>query len=93
MKKLLCFFAVTVITAGAFAQEAKPTLQSLAFISGCWEINKPEKKTLVSEQWMAADGGANFLCHQRNPRSTELIRISLEESVQNDAASQPSNSA
>lgn len=40
------------------AQESKPTLQSAAFISGCWEINKPEKKMLVSEQWMTPVGNA-----------------------------------
>ena len=40
------------------AQEAKPTLQSVAFISGCWEINIPERKRLTTEQWMSPVGNA-----------------------------------
>lgn len=42
----------------AMAQDGKPTIQSLAFMSGCWEISNPEKKRLVSEQWMSPVGNA-----------------------------------
>lgn len=59
MKKFLFTVAlICIFNFGALAQEPKPTLQSLAFIAGCWEISKPEKKMMVSEQWMTADGGA-----------------------------------
>lgn len=47
-----------LLAVAASAQEPKATLQSLAFMSGCWEINKPEKKMLISEQWMSPVGDA-----------------------------------
>ena len=53
--KFAVMFAI-LFSITAAAQETKPTLQSLAFISGCWEINTPEKKRLVSEQWMSPAG-------------------------------------
>lgn len=71
---LICAFSIA-----AFAQETKPTLQSLAFISGCWEINRPERKMLVSEQWMTGDGGAMIGMSRtvRNGKMTgfEFLRI------------------
>ena len=80
MKKILiCTAIILGFGIGAGAQENKPTLQSLAFISGCWEISKPEKKMIVSEQWMIADGGAMIGMSRtvRNGKMTgfEFLRI------------------
>ena len=47
-----------LMSVSTFAQEIKPTLADLGWISGCWEINSPEKKRLVSEQWMTPVGDA-----------------------------------
>jgi len=62
MKKVLLVVCVMFIwsisVSPAGAQDVKPTLQSVAFLSGCWEINRPEKKMLVSEQWMSPVGDA-----------------------------------
>ena len=62
MKKITLAFAAALIGSIFFvstrAQETKPSIQSLAFIAGCWEINKPEKKSLISEQWMSPVGDA-----------------------------------
>lgn len=55
---LVLAFVFGIFALTTTAQETKPTLRSLAFIAGCWEINKPAKKMLVSEQWMAPVGDA-----------------------------------
>lgn len=49
-----------VFCVGARAQGPQPqaTIDSFAFLSGCWEINNPERKLLVSEQWMSPAGDA-----------------------------------
>ena len=57
-KLILAAISVAIFVGHVAAQDAKPTIQSLAFISGCWEINVPEKKRLVTEQWMSPVGDA-----------------------------------
>jgi len=49
---------IFICTVNIAAQQTKPTLQSVAFIAGCWEINVPAKKRFVSEQWMSPAGNA-----------------------------------
>jgi hypothetical protein len=55
--KLTIAFALA-LSLPAFAQNAQPQLSDLAWIAGCWEIDQPEKKRLVTEQWMAPAGDA-----------------------------------
>jgi len=55
---IVTVFAGCFLTLSAFAQEKKATVTDLNFIGGCWEINKPERKMLVSEQWMSPAGDA-----------------------------------
>lgn len=50
-------FSCQIYFTVAVAQETKPTIQSLAFISGCWETNDKAKRSLLSEQWMKPAGG------------------------------------
>lgn len=42
----------------ANAQDVKLKLDDLKWIAGCWEIDRPERKQLISEQWMSPNGGA-----------------------------------
>lgn len=55
---ILVGFLIIIICFSVEAQERKPTIQSLTFISGCWEMSKAGNKTLVSEQWMSPVGNA-----------------------------------
>lgn len=57
-KIILATILIGMSVCSIASQDVKPTIQSLAFISGCWEINTPEKKRLVSEQWMSPVGDA-----------------------------------
>ncbi len=87
MKKLFIVFNVTlslcIFTFGVTAQEAKPTMESVAFIAGCWEINKPERQSLTNEQWMSPVGGAmiGMARSVRNGKmgSYEYLRIVQDE--------------
>ena len=38
----------------------KVTIDSFAFMKGCWAIERPERKTRIEEQWMAPAGGTMF---------------------------------
>ncbi len=49
---------VVFISGQISAQVVKPKISSVAFMSGCWEIRKPERKLVISEQWMAPLGNA-----------------------------------
>jgi hypothetical protein len=49
---------VILLSLPVFPQDGKPDLTGLGWISGCWEINNPAKKVLISEQWMAPVGNA-----------------------------------
>lgn len=50
---------MTICALGTFVKsQEKATIKTLAFISGCWEINDPARKRLVSEQWMSPVGNA-----------------------------------
>ncbi len=51
--------ALVLASFSAMLAQTKPAkVRDLGWIAGCWEINKPEKKTLVSEQWMLPAGDA-----------------------------------
>ncbi len=70
---ILLFFAAS------FAQDAKPTIESLSWISGCWEQNDAVKKRFGSEQWMKPLGGSMIGMSRtvRNGKTTgfEFLRI------------------
>jgi hypothetical protein len=46
-----------VLPIHGLGQEARVSIQSLTWLSGCWEMNMPEKKMLGTEQWMKPAGG------------------------------------
>ncbi len=62
MKKLvnlLVFCIVSLVVAtGASGQDAKPSLNLVAFMAGCWEMKIPGRKVVISEQWMFPLGDA-----------------------------------
>jgi hypothetical protein len=49
--------AFVLFPAQGIAQESKRSLSDLAWLSGCWDLNVPDKNLLVSEQWMKPLGG------------------------------------
>jgi hypothetical protein len=57
MKTLFFVLMVFCVTQVA-AQSERPKLDDLKWISGCWQIDQPEKKRLISEQWMSPVGNA-----------------------------------
>lgn len=67
-----------------FAQQAKPVLADLGWISGCWEINNTEKKRLVTEQWMSPVGDA-MVGMSRTIRNGKMAGFEFLRIVQTDA--------
>lgn len=65
------------------AQTKAPTINDLKWLAGCWEINHPDEKVLISEQWMlpAADGMLGMSRTIRNDKMSayELMRIIQKE--------------
>lgn len=58
MRKITAIL-LAIFAFGTFVNsQEKPTIKALSFISGCWEINDPARKRLVSEQWMLPVGNA-----------------------------------
>jgi Domain of unknown function (DUF6265) len=56
MKILLTTVSLLIISAAAaIAQTAKPTINDLAWLAGCWEGNL--KGSALNEQWMKPAGG------------------------------------
>ena len=58
MKEIIVIVILVCLAGAAVSAQTRATLQSLAFVAGCWEMKRPEKNTLVTEQWMAPSGGA-----------------------------------
>ncbi len=50
---ILIFFSGIIL----FAQE-KPSIGSLGWMSGCWELNVAPSKMTIAEQWMKPAGGS-----------------------------------
>ncbi|MFT3745719.1 MAG: DUF6265 family protein [Pyrinomonadaceae bacterium] len=94
MRNPATIFLIILISATfAFTQAAKPSIKDLAFISGCWEINDPARKRLVSEQWMSPVGNAMMGMSRtvRNEKmgAFEFLRI-VEDSGEINYISKPS---
>ncbi len=60
MKNLIFLFAIALSFSASSvpAQEVKHDLRSMDFLAGCWEMNVPGRKVVISEQWMAPAGDA-----------------------------------
>jgi hypothetical protein len=58
MRSLLIMLAFAATGVGQTAGgSAKVTIESFAFMKGCWAIERPERKVQIVEQWMAPAGG------------------------------------
>ncbi|CAN5201765.1 DUF6265 family protein [soil metagenome] len=86
MKKLVNFLAFSLVSLvgaiGALGQDVKPSLRSVAFMSGCWEMKIPGRKVVISEQWMSPSGdamlGMNRTLTDGKMSGFEFLRIVLK---------------
>ena len=81
--KTLCVITVfLVLAANTLAQETKPNINNLKWITGCWESNN--KNELVTEQWMKPAGNSMLGMSRTvtNSKTTayEFLRIVQEHS-------------
>lgn len=86
MKKITSLVFVTLFlsfSVRAQGADSAPKLDALAFLSGCWEINVPDRKLLVSEQWMSPFGNA-MVGMARNVRDGKMGSYEYLRIVQND---------
>ncbi len=87
MKKLfttlIALSSLSVFVSGINAQESKPSMQTVSFITGCWEMSRPERQSVTTEQWMSPDGGGmiGMARSVRNGKmgSYEYLRIVHDE--------------
>ena len=75
--------AVFVLLQPSFAQETKPTIDSLAWISGCWEQNDEAKKRFGSEQWMRPAGNS-MIGMSRTVRNGKTVGFEFLRIVQDE---------
>ena len=82
MKHILRFFLFfSVLATRVFSQQPAATLESLRWLSGCWEGNYGRK--VVSEQWMKPDGkmmmGMSRTVKNEKTVEFEFVRLVQEE--------------
>ncbi len=53
---MMLVFGTSAIS--ALGQTEVPTIKSVGFVAGCWEMNNAERKSVISEQWMMPAGNA-----------------------------------
>lgn len=76
-------FVIVVFSVSAFGQETKPGIDSLSWISGCWEQNDVAKKRFGSEQWMKPSGGS-MIGMSRTVRNGKTVAFEFLRIVQDD---------
>ena len=62
LKSRLPAFALAsvILTSAALGQSAKPTIDELGWMAGCWESVSKNGATVIAEQWMKPLGGSMF---------------------------------
>ena len=54
----VCLAVVSLLcSASVYSQDSKSSLSDLSWLAGCWELSRPEKGLLITEQWMKPMGG------------------------------------
>jgi hypothetical protein len=48
---------VGVAVGQSVAEGTRTTAEDFAFLKGCWEMNRPERRSKITEQWMEPSGG------------------------------------
>ena len=72
-----------VVGLSVTGQDLKPSLETVGFISGCWEISRQDREALTQEQWMAPAGGA-MIGMARNVRNGKMASFEFLRIVQNE---------
>ena len=71
--------AILVLSLPVFGQEGKQDIDSLSWLSGCWELSDKGKNRFVSEQWMRPAGkmmlGMSRTVLNGKTRGFEFLRI------------------
>ncbi len=80
---VVAVMAIFVFSTAAFGQEVKPTVESLSWISGCWEQNDAVKKRFGSEQWMKPSGGS-MIGMSRTVRNGKTVAFEFLRIMQDD---------
>ena len=80
---VLATVATLVSSVPSFGQETKPTIESLGWISGCWEQNDAAKKIVGSEQWMKPAGGS-MIGMSRTVKKGKTVAFEFLRIVQDD---------
>jgi hypothetical protein len=57
MTRIVTIVALTLMTLSIAAQ-SRPAINELKWMAGCWELSRPDRKSLVSEHWMMPVGNA-----------------------------------
>lgn len=57
LNALFAFALISILHVSSICQTAKPILNDLAWLAGCWEFNNSEKGLSITEQWMRPGGG------------------------------------
>ena len=85
MRVLIIVLAAVGAGFGQGAVEVKKvTVESFAFMKGCWVVERPERKLRIEEQWMAPAGGTMIGMARtvKDGKTTgwEFMRIEADES-------------
>ncbi len=54
---IIALLFVGVTTGQTVGEGVRTTVEDFAFLRGCWEIDRPERKSRITEQWMEPSGG------------------------------------
>ena len=76
-------FIVSILPLLVCAQQAKPSINSLNWMSGCWELNDIAKKRFGSEQWMKP-AGQSMIGMSRTVKNGKTVGFEFLRIVQDD---------
>lgn len=57
LKGFLTVVITALLTATALSQDAKPKIDDLQWMAGCWELSVPQRNMTIAEHWMKPAGG------------------------------------
>lgn len=52
-----CLLLFVLLGCVVKAQDAKASLESMTWMTGCWELSVPQRQMTITEQWMKPAGG------------------------------------
>ena len=80
-------FALVITVVGSFVghgQTAKPSIENLAWLAGCWQVKDSKPGTTISEQWMLPAGNA-MLGAGRTVKNGKMTEFEFLRIVQSDS--------